>query len=124
MFVANGEGAPRCFDSGDAQGCVGWRTRRTLNKPDQPQAQRLYYGRARHPLVEVVPDELWAGMWRLRWPDGQVSDLTNIDRAKDAAVAICERGPPGRNRRRLHWEIQRSNSPPEASLVRGNGRGA
>jgi hypothetical protein len=63
----------------------------------------LYYGNARNPLAEIVPDSHWPGMWRVRWPDGAVSDMTNVSRAKDAAVAIAERGPPARNRRRLHF---------------------
>lgn len=31
----------------------------------------LLYGRARKPLVRAVPDERYADMWRLAWPDGQ-----------------------------------------------------
>src|SRR5262245_8153669 len=67
----------------------------------------LYYGLARGPLARIVPDACWAGMWRIAWPDGQLSDMTNLDRAKDAAAAIAERGPPRRDQRRLHWKRDR-----------------
>jgi hypothetical protein len=65
----------------------------------------LLYGRARRPLATVVPDTRWPDMWRIAWPDGQLSDMVNLTRAKDAAVAIAERGPPGRLRKLLRWEI-------------------
>jgi len=78
----------------------------------------LRYGHARTPLVQAVPDAVYPEMWRLLWPDGQLSDLANLSRIKDAAIAICERGPPARNRLRLHWEINRSNSPRGAAPVR------
>jgi hypothetical protein len=75
-----------------------------------PQPFALHYGRAHAPLVQAVPDAVWPGMWRLLWPDGRLSDLANLARIKDAAIAICERGPPQRDRHRLHWEISPSNS--------------
>lgn len=65
----------------------------------------LLYGRARRPLATVVPDSRWPDMWRIAWPDGQVSDMVNLTHAKDAAAAIAERGPPSRYRRLLRWEI-------------------
>jgi hypothetical protein len=42
-------------------------------------------------LADLVPDNKHAGMWRIRWPDGQASDMANIDRAKDAGKAIAAR---------------------------------
>ncbi len=66
---------------------------------------RLLYGRARRPLATVVPDTQWPDMWRIVLPDGQLSDMVNLTRAKDAAAAIAERGPPGRYRKLLRWEI-------------------
>jgi hypothetical protein len=62
----------------------------------------LHYGNAQIPLVSVVPDDRWPGMWRMVSPDG--SDMTNLARIKDAAAAICERGPPARNRRIFRWK--------------------
>jgi hypothetical protein len=77
----------------------------------------LYYGNAHTALARVVPDALWRGMWRIAWPDGQVSDIVNLARARDAAAAFAERGPPARNRRRLHWKQGRSKTPPGAPLI-------
>ena len=38
----------------------------------------------------VVPDEKYPGMWRVQSPDGTLSDMVNLTRAKDAARSICE----------------------------------
>src|SRR5262249_48079191 len=75
----------------------------------------LHYGHARTSLVMVMPDLEWPGTWRIAWPDGQLSDIVNLPRAKDAAQAIAERGPPVRDRRRFNWH--RLDSPSEASPV-------
>ena len=99
-----------------------------------PQVHALYYGRSPQPLVELAPDDVWPGMFRLHWPCGAVSDMTNLSRAVDAAVTICERGPPARNRRLFGWQRKPSKTPswappmrfrdkPEPQPVRGNGRG-
>jgi hypothetical protein len=37
--------------------------------------------------IAVRPDVRWPGMWRVHAPDGRVSDMVNLTRAKDAAVA-------------------------------------
>jgi hypothetical protein len=47
-------------------------------------------GRGR-PLLEVVPDKTYAGMWRIQMPDGRLSDMVNLARAKDAALSIAVR---------------------------------
>jgi hypothetical protein len=31
------------------------------------------------------PDVKWPGMWRIHAPDGRISDMVNLSRAKDAA---------------------------------------
>jgi hypothetical protein len=36
----------------------------------------LHYGNGRVPMVRVVPDDVWPDMWRMAWPDGQVSDMS------------------------------------------------
>lgn len=41
MVYQNGEGAPHCVDSGDAQECVGWRARPISNKSDRSETQPL-----------------------------------------------------------------------------------
>ena len=74
----------------------------------------LHYGSSRSPLARIVADDVWPSMWRIVWPDGRRFDLVNLDRAKDAAAAIAERGPPARNRRLLHWKKDTSKTPSEA----------
>jgi hypothetical protein len=68
----------------------------------------LFYGGQK--LAEIVPDKCYPKMYRIAWPRGGLSGMVNLDRAKDAAAAIAERGPPGRNRRFLHWKRLASNS--------------
>jgi hypothetical protein len=65
---------------------------------------RLHYASAKRPVAEVVPDEQWRGMWRIRWPDGALSDMGNISRIKDAAFVIAQKGPPARDGSRLYWQ--------------------
>ena len=76
----------------------------------------LYYGKSRRPLCHVVPDAHYPGMWRLLWPNGEGSDMVNLSRAKDAAAALAERGPPARDKRRFNWE--RLKTPPVPSPMR------
>ena len=40
----------------------------------------------------VIEDERYPGMWRVRRPDGSLTDMVNITRAKDAATAMLDRG--------------------------------
>jgi hypothetical protein len=40
------------------------------------------------PAVEIIPDAQWPGMWRVKRPDGSVTDMVNRSRARDAAKAI------------------------------------
>jgi hypothetical protein len=77
-------------------------------------ALALYNGRARRPLVLIVPDLAHPNMWRLAWPDGRVSDLVNLARAKDAALVLCARGLPRRDAQRLQFKKHRCESPREA----------
>lgn len=39
---------------------------------------------------KVAPDAAHPGMWRVRWPDGRLSDMTNLTRAKDAVAWFME----------------------------------
>jgi hypothetical protein len=39
----------------------------------------------KHPSISLVADGKYPGMWRLRLPDGALSDMVNRSRAKDAA---------------------------------------
>jgi hypothetical protein len=36
----------------------------------------------------IIPDERWPGMFRLLLPDGSLTDILNLTRAKDALAAI------------------------------------
>jgi hypothetical protein len=40
-------------------------------------------------LVRVVPDPVYAGMWRVRRSDGTLTDMANLTWARDAAVSIA-----------------------------------
>jgi len=45
------------------------------------------------PLATVEPDADWERMWRVRLPDGSLTDLVNLTRAKDALKLLNQRGP-------------------------------
>ena len=49
----------------------------------------LHLGDQAEPLLTVVPDDRWPGMSRIRFRDGHLSDMLNIDRATDAAISIA-----------------------------------
>jgi hypothetical protein len=47
----------------------------------------------RQPLPRgIVPDAKWPGMYRLRRPDGTLSDMVNLTRARDALAALLAGG--------------------------------
>jgi hypothetical protein len=82
-----------------------------MRAPAATVRYELFYGQASTPLVRAEPDRTYPDLWRIVWPDGRVSDIVNLTRAKDAAMALSERGPPARNPQRLHWRLNRSDSP-------------
>jgi hypothetical protein len=47
---------------------------------------RLLTGRL---LATVEPDSQWAGMYRVRFRDGHLTDMVNLSRAKDAAITLA-----------------------------------
>jgi hypothetical protein len=54
-----------------------------MSEGQKPQSVTL----RRKPLKldpRIVPDGWWPGMFRLRLPDGSLSDILNLTRAKDA----------------------------------------
>ena len=69
-----------------------------------PHVYRLHYGKSTKALAEVIPDDEYAGMWRIRWPDGRVSDMVNLTRAKDAACVLAMRVLPTGNAKPLRWD--------------------
>jgi hypothetical protein len=54
------------------------------------KGDRLYLGNKLSGYT-VVPDETYPTMWRVRGPDGSLSDMVNRTRAKDAALAALAR---------------------------------
>jgi len=40
-------------------------------------------------LATVEPDAQWAGLFRVRFPNGHATDIVNLTRAKDAAVILA-----------------------------------
>jgi hypothetical protein len=49
---------------------------------------RLFSSRGRV-LASVERDQTWPGMWRVRLPDGYLTDMVNLSRAKDAAASLA-----------------------------------
>jgi hypothetical protein len=43
----------------------------------------------RRKLAQIEPDLVWPGMWRVRKPDGRLTDMVNLTRARDAACALA-----------------------------------
>ena len=38
------------------------------------------------PVLAIVPDGTWPGMWRVALPDGSLTDMVNLSRVRDAAI--------------------------------------
>jgi hypothetical protein len=38
--------------------------------------------------LAIEPDGKWPGMWRVKFPNGQLSDMVNLTRARDAAISL------------------------------------
>ncbi len=38
--------------------------------------------------LEIVPDAAWPALWRVKLPNGQLTDMVNLTRAKDAAISL------------------------------------
>ena len=49
----------------------------------------LHRGGSKAPVISVVPDKVYATMWRIKQRDGRLSDMVNLSRARDAAVALA-----------------------------------
>jgi hypothetical protein len=90
----------------------------TSRQREDGTAWALQDGNSPRTLVYVVPDAVYAGMWRIAWPDGRLSDMVNLSRAKDAAMAWGQRNAPGKDRNRLGWEKHPRKTPAEAPPVR------
>jgi hypothetical protein len=73
------------------------------------------------PLLRVVRDGCYPGMWRVCYPDGRLSDMANLPRAKDAAEVISLRAFSGI--RLFRWKGHVSESPGGGHLQRFSRRG-
>jgi hypothetical protein len=110
MLAHNGE-RPATDDAVNGARKSGNATAET-SKPHTHQAQAslrvdrytLHHGNTPEPLATIIPDVVHPGMYRV-WANGQLSDLANLTRAKDAAFLIAQRGPPHRGRNGLHWQM-------------------
>jgi hypothetical protein len=49
----------------------------------------LYLRGKGKPIVTILPDGKYPNMWRVRLPDGRLTDMVNRTRAKDAALSIA-----------------------------------
>ena len=49
----------------------------------------LYRQGSKVPVLSVVPDQTYPGMWRIQSKDGKLSDMTNLSRARDAATSMA-----------------------------------
>jgi hypothetical protein len=82
------------------------------SRPPPKATAALHYGNAPEPMAWIVPD---GPLWRMHWPDGQISDWANLSRIRDAAASICERGPPAKNRLRFRWKRPSDRTPVQCS---------
>jgi hypothetical protein len=58
-----------------------------MSEGQKPQSVTL---RRKSPNLDprIVPDPKWPGMYRIRRPDGSLTDLVNLTRAKDALAEV------------------------------------
>jgi hypothetical protein len=76
-----------------------WIAERMASRRMLDQVERTGGGRRLSPRKpKLVRDATHPGMWRVRWPDGRLSDKTNLTRAKDAVACFMET----EKRRRRH----------------------
>ena len=50
---------------------------------------QLRLSSGRRVLATLEPDQQWPGLWRVRLPNGSVSDMVNKARARDAARTLA-----------------------------------
>jgi len=60
-----------------------------MSEGQKPQSVTL---RRKSPKLDprIAPDAKWPAMFRLRLPDGSLSDMVNLPRAKDALAVLCD----------------------------------
>jgi hypothetical protein len=76
----------------------------------------LHLRQAKSPLLHVVPDDTYSGMWRIRLSDGRLTDMVNLTRAKDAGLSVALAS--------LNTQKDYRESPPVAPPMRSKRRAA
>jgi hypothetical protein len=66
-------------------------SRKDFSWHEQSDGWALHAIGHRSAIVHVVPDGVRPGMWRIRHPDGRLSDMANLTWAKDGAIAVAMR---------------------------------
>ncbi len=51
----------------------------------------LFHGSDQNPLAIIEPDAKYFRLYRIRYPDGHLSDMVNLTRAKDTACSFALR---------------------------------
>lgn len=65
----------------------------------------LFHGSDQNPLAIIEPDAKYFRLYRIRYPDGHLSDMVNLTRAKDAACSFA---------------LRSLNSPPQETPSQGS----
>jgi hypothetical protein len=65
----------------------------------------LFHRSDQNPLAIIEPDAKYFRLYRIRYPDGHLSDMVNLTRAKDAACSFA---------------LRSLNSPPQETLSQGS----
>jgi hypothetical protein len=103
MRLQNGAGPALCGYRGEARKIVGTGERDgQSNKPAENRTQAIHVltrGRSTTPIVEIVADCSWRGLFRIVWPGGDLSAPASLPRCKDAALAWAEADHIQKNRR-------------------------
>ena len=77
---------------------------------------RLHLGR-RSTGITLIPEATYPGMWRVRWPDGQVSPMANRTRCKEATIRFVRpRGLGSHEVASWHHRETMGETPPAAVL--------
>ena len=86
----------------ETETAAGITPRRALTWRKTASGHALYLRDRGKALATVEPDTQHAGMWRIHMPDGWVSDLANLPRAREAAIGsvlfVLNRKETARNR--------------------------
>jgi hypothetical protein len=89
---------------------------------ERGNALTLHLNHSKKPLLSVEPNATYPAVYRVHWPDGAISDMANLSRAKDAAFVIAMRGPPAKDGSRLYWQKASIGEAQGRPVVRSNGQ--